>query len=170
MKFVIVWGPLRNGRHERLDDDRPQDLPARGSERAGTIDGVHIEGDEELIEHHAPLGSAILPVVRVPVRSLIREVPDFPHKPFLRLGYDRRAVDEFVTKVGLAVHNSGKKPLPLMRMDDRFEAFKATIAALARELEHRRGDLTGVVGNLNAEQREIARILTVATERERAHG
>ena len=33
------------------------------------------------------------------------ETPVFPHKPLLRLGYDRRAVDEFVTKVGLAVHN-----------------------------------------------------------------
>jgi DivIVA domain-containing protein len=33
------------------------------------------------------------------------EAPVFPHKPFLRLGYDRRAVDEFMTKVALAVHN-----------------------------------------------------------------
>ena len=33
------------------------------------------------------------------------EAPTFPHKPFLRLGYDRGAVDEFVTKVVLAVHN-----------------------------------------------------------------
>ena len=33
------------------------------------------------------------------------ELPTFPHKPFLRTGYDRRAVDEFVTKVGLAIHN-----------------------------------------------------------------
>ncbi len=33
------------------------------------------------------------------------EAPVFPHKAFLRLGYDRRAVDEFVTKVALAVHN-----------------------------------------------------------------
>ncbi len=33
------------------------------------------------------------------------EEPVFPHKPFGRLGYDRAAVDEFVTKVVLAVHN-----------------------------------------------------------------
>jgi DivIVA domain-containing protein len=30
--------------------------------------------------------------------------PTFPRKPFLRTGYDRGAVDEFVTKVVLAVH------------------------------------------------------------------
>ena len=30
--------------------------------------------------------------------------PTFPEKPVLRLGYDRGAVDEFVTKVVLAVH------------------------------------------------------------------
>ena len=32
-------------------------------------------------------------------------VPTFPPKPFLRLGYDRGAVDQFVTMVVLAVHN-----------------------------------------------------------------
>ncbi len=32
-------------------------------------------------------------------------VPTFPPKPLLRLGYDRAAVDEFVTLVVLAVHN-----------------------------------------------------------------
>ena len=31
--------------------------------------------------------------------------PTFPPKPFLQLGYDRAAVDEFVTAVVLAVHN-----------------------------------------------------------------
>jgi DivIVA domain-containing protein len=33
------------------------------------------------------------------------EAQGFPHKPFLRLGYDRGAVDEFVTLVALAIHN-----------------------------------------------------------------
>ena len=32
-------------------------------------------------------------------------VPIFPPKPLLQLGYDRADVDEFVTKVVLAVHN-----------------------------------------------------------------
>ena len=31
--------------------------------------------------------------------------PTFPPKPLLRTGYDRAAVDEFVTKVVLALHN-----------------------------------------------------------------
>jgi DivIVA domain-containing protein len=33
------------------------------------------------------------------------ETQGFPHKPFLRVGYDRAAVDEFVTLVALAIHN-----------------------------------------------------------------
>ena len=35
----------------------------------------------------------------------LEAAPTFPHKPFLRVGYDRAAVDEFVAKVALAVHN-----------------------------------------------------------------
>jgi DivIVA domain-containing protein len=31
--------------------------------------------------------------------------PTFPHKPFLRVGYDRGSVDQFVARVVLAIHN-----------------------------------------------------------------
>jgi DivIVA domain-containing protein len=40
-----------------------------------------------------------------PEPDLGEPAPVFPHKPLLRLGYDRGAVDEFVAMVVLAVHN-----------------------------------------------------------------